>query len=89
VLVINTWPEGTDNAKALVRNLGYGFKLVHAPKDWKHSMGEGANFLIDQRGHVVAKPHFGGSRDFAVGDRLLKGLLRSTGSQTRALAIGN
>lgn len=76
VLVINRWPEGTDAAKALVRNLGYGFKLVHAPKDWKHSMGQTANFLIDQRGRVVAQPHFGGSRDLAVADRLVKGLLQ-------------
>jgi hypothetical protein len=69
-------PKGADNAKALVRNLCYGFKLVHTPKDWKHAMGQGANFLIDQRGRVVAQPHFGGSRDLVVADRLVRGLLQ-------------
>jgi hypothetical protein len=76
VLVINNWPAGAHDAKALVRNLGYGFKLVHAPDGWTHSLGRGANFLIDQRGRVVAQPHFGGSRDLAVADRLVRGLLQ-------------
>ena len=76
MLVINTWPEGIEDAKALVRNLGFGFKLVHAPKGWQHSMGRAANFLIDQQGRVVANPHFDTPSDFAVADRLIKGLLQ-------------
>ncbi len=79
MLVVNIWPEGTEDGTALVRNLRYGFQLVHAPENWKQSMGKigkGANFLLDQRGRVIARPHFYTPSDFAVADRLVKGLLR-------------
>jgi hypothetical protein len=76
VLLINTWPDGADNASALVRNLSYSFKLVHAPEGWKHAMGRGANFIIDQQGRVVFRPHFTGPRDLKTADRLIAGLLR-------------
>jgi hypothetical protein len=31
-LVINTWPDGAEDASALVSNLGYSFTLAHAPE---------------------------------------------------------
>jgi hypothetical protein len=76
VLVINTWPEGAEDASALVRNLGCSFKLAHAPAGWRHTMGQGANFLIDQRGRVLFRPHFDGPQDVRVAERLIAGLLR-------------
>jgi hypothetical protein len=76
VLVINTWPGGAENASALVRNLSYSFKLTHAPEGWDHSLGQFANFLIDQQGRVVFHPHFNGPRDLKTADRLIAGLLR-------------
>ena len=76
MVVINTWPKGAEDASALVRNLGYSFKLVHAPEGWKHSMGQGANFLIDQQGRAVFRPHFAGPTDLKTADRLIAGLLR-------------
>jgi hypothetical protein len=76
VLVINTWPGGAEDASALVRNLGYSFKLAHAPEGWEHSLGQGANFLIDQRGRIVFRPHFNGPGDMKTADRLIAGLLR-------------
>jgi hypothetical protein len=76
VLVINTSPGGADNASALVRKLGYSFKLAHAPAGWKHAMGRGANFIIDQQGRVVFRPDFNGPRDLKTADRLIAGLLR-------------
>jgi len=75
-LVINTWPGRADDAAALVRNLGYSFKLVHAPEGWKHSMGQGANFLIDQQGRVVFRLHFAVPGDLKMANRLIGGLLR-------------
>jgi hypothetical protein len=77
--VINTWPGGAKNASALVRNLSYSFKLVHAPEGWKHAMGQGANFIIDQQGRVVFQPHFTGPKDLKIADRLVAGLLRRGG----------
>ena len=74
VLVINTWPGGVEDASALVRNLGYSFKLAHAPEGWKHSLGQGANFIVDQRGRVVFRPHFSGPGDMKTADRLIAGL---------------
>jgi len=74
--VINTWPGGAEDASALVRNLGYSFKLAHVPEGWKHSMGQGANFLIDQQGRVVFRPHFNGPADLKTADRLIAGVLR-------------
>jgi len=76
VLVINTWPGGAEDASALVRNLGYSFKLIHSPEDWKHAMGQGTNFLIDQQGQVVFRPHFTGPSDLRTAARLIAGLLR-------------
>jgi hypothetical protein len=76
VLVINTWPGGADNASGLVRKLRYSFKLVHAPDNWKHGMGPEANFIIDQQGRVVFRPHFTGPKDLKTADRLIAGLLR-------------
>jgi hypothetical protein len=74
--VINTWPGGAEDASALVRNLGYSFKLAHAPEGWKHSMGKGANFLIDQQRRIVFRLHFNGPSDLKAADRLIAGLLR-------------
>lgn len=74
-LVINTWPEGAEDASALVRNLKYSFKLAHAPEEWKHTMGAGVNFLIDQSGRVLFRLHLGGPRDQKTADRLIAGLL--------------
>lgn len=60
----------------LVRNLGYTFKLMHAPEGWKHAMGQGANFLMNQEGRVLFRPHFNGPGDLRTADRLVAGLLR-------------
>ena len=76
MVVINTWPKGAEDASALVRNLGYSFKLAHAPEGWKHSMGQGANFLIDQQRRIVFRLHFNGPGDLKTADRLIAGLLR-------------
>jgi hypothetical protein len=75
-LVINTWLGGAEDASALVRNLGYSFKLAHVPEGWKHSMGQGANFIVDQQGRVVCRQHFNGPGDLKTADRLIAGLLR-------------
>jgi hypothetical protein len=75
-LVINTSPGGVDKTSALVCKLRYSFKLVHAPDGWKHAMGRGANFIIDQQGRVVFRPHFTGPSDLKTADRLIAGLLR-------------
>lgn len=76
VLVINIWPGGAEDASALVRNLGYSFKLAHAPEGWEHSLGQGANFIIDKQGRVVFRPHFNGPGDLTTANRLIAGLLR-------------
>ena len=86
MLVINTSPGGAEDASALVRNLGYSFKLVHAPDGWSHSLGQGANFIVDKQGRVVFRPHFNGPGDLRVADRLIAGLFRhdhSPGLQRR------
>ncbi len=84
MLVINTWPGGADDARTLVRNLGYSFRLAHTPVGWSHSMGEGANFLINQQGRVVASLHFKGSEDLRTAERLVKGWLRHGGRKLLA-----
>ena len=76
MLAINTWPGGAEDASALVGNLGYSFKLVHAPERWQHSMGNGANFLIDGQGRMVFQLHFEGPGDMNRADRLIAELLR-------------
>jgi hypothetical protein len=76
VLVINTWPGGAADASALVRNLGYSFKLAHAPEGWKHSLGQRPNSILDQQGRIVFQLHFNGPRDLKTADRLIAGLLR-------------
>ena len=77
MLVINTWPDGADDASALVLNLGYSFEFVHAPEGWEHSLGQAANFLFDKQGRVVFRPHFKGPGDLRTADRLIAGLLNA------------
>ncbi len=75
-LVINTSPDHAKDASALVRSEGYSFRLVHAPGEWMHGLGQGANFLIDQRGRLMFRLHFSGPVEKATAARLIGGLLR-------------
>ncbi len=59
-----------------MRNLRYSFTLAHVPDRWKHHMGGGVNFLIDQQGRIVFRLHFAGREDLRKADRLIAGLLR-------------
>jgi thiol-disulfide isomerase/thioredoxin len=61
VLALNTHPQEADKVRSFMEGNRYPFRALQTPtEDWAEKnyavIGTPANFLLDQQGHVIAKP---------------------------------